>query len=360
MLTPSINESTKWLIFAGVVATGLLLYLLAPVLSPFLAGALLAYLGDPLVDRLEAYKLRRTAAVAIVFVTILIILVLVPLFLLPLIEQQLSALTAILPKYLDWFQQSVVPVISQALNIEGGTLDTSAIKQAIADHWREMGSVASQVVAMVSQSGLIVVAWLANAVLIPVVTFYLLRDWDVLMDRIRKLLPRRKEAVIVKLARDSDEVLGAFLRGQLVVMAALGVIYSVGLWLVGLDLALLIGMIAGLVSFVPYLGFIVGILLAAVASVMQFHDAYHLLFVAAVFGVGQALEGMLLTPLLVGDKIGLHPVAVIFAVMAGGQLFGFVGVLLALPVAAVIMVLVRHAVRRYTESGLYAGNNPPS
>jgi predicted PurR-regulated permease PerM len=328
-------------------------------LSPFLAGALLAYLGDPLVDRLETYKLRRTVAVTIVFVTILIIMVLLPLILLPLIEQQLLALTSNLPRYLDWFQQSVVPVISQALNIEGGVMDTSAIKQAIAGHWREMGGLASGLVGMVSQSGLIMVAWLANVVLIPVVTFYLLRDWDELMAKFRMLLPRSKETIIVKLARDSDEVLGAFLRGQLVVMAALGVIYSIGLWLVGLDLAFLIGMIAGLVSFVPYLGFIVGILLAAAASIMQFHDVFHLVFVAVVFGIGQALEGMLLTPLLVGDKIGLHPVAVIFAVMAGGQLFGFVGVLLALPVAAVIMVLVRHAVRRYTESGLYAGNNPP-
>jgi len=360
MLNPSINESTKWLIFAGVVAAGVLLYLLAPVLSPFLAGALLAYLGDPLVDRLEAHKLRRTVAVIIVFVAILVILVLVPLILLPIIEQQLAALTAQLPKYLDWFQQTVVPAISQALNIKGSAVDTSAIKQAIASHWREMGGLASQLVAMISQSGLIMVAWLANVVLIPVVTFYLLRDWDVLMGKIRRLLPRRKEAVIVKLAQESDEVLGAFLRGQLVVMAALGLIYSIGLWLVGLDLAFLIGMIAGLVSFVPYLGFIVGILLAAVAAVMQFHDVYHLLFVAAVFGVGQALEGMLLTPLLVGDKIGLHPVAVIFAVMAGGQLFGFVGVLLALPVAAVIMVLLRHGVRRYTESGLYGENTPQS
>jgi len=134
----------------------------------------------------------------------------------------------------------------------------------------------------------------------------------------------------------------------------LGIVYSLGLWIVGLDLAFLIGMTAGVVSFVPYLGTIVGILLATVAAIMQFQDVSHVVFVAIVFGIGQALEGMLLTPLLVGDKIGLHPVAVIFAVMAGGQLFGFVGILLALPMAAVIMVLLRHAVRRYTESGLYA------
>jgi predicted PurR-regulated permease PerM len=349
-----INSSTKWFIFAGVVFTGFLLYLLAPVLSPFLAGALLAYLGDPLVDRLETYKLPRTGAVVVVFVTIVLLLLLLPLILLPLIEQQISALVTKLPSYIDWIQQTVIPFISQALNIESGVLDMSSLKQAVAQHWREMGNLATKVVTMISQSGLMMAAWLANVVLIPVVTFYLLRDWDIVMAKIRKLLPRQNEATVVQLARESDEVLGAFLRGQLIVMIALGVIYSVGLWIVGLDLAFLIGMIAGLVSFVPYLGTIVGILLATVAAVMQFQDVLHLAFVAVVFGVGQALEGMVLTPLLVGDKIGLHPVAVIFAVMAGGQLFGFVGILVALPAAAVIAVLLRHAVQRYTDSDLYA------
>lgn len=349
-----INNSTKWFIFAGVVFAGFLLYLLAPVLSPFLVGALLAYLGDPLVDRLETYKLPRTAAVVVVFVTILLLLILLPLILLPLIEQQISALVTKLPKYIDWIQQTVVPFISQALNIESGVLDMSSLKQAVAQHWREMGNLATKVVTMISQSGLMMAAWLANVVLIPVVTFYLLRDWDIVMAKIRKLLPRQNEATVVRLARESDEVLGAFLRGQLIVMIALGVIYSVGLWIVGLDLAFLIGMIAGLVSFVPYLGTIVGILLASVAAVLQFQDVLHLAFVAVVFGVGQAMEGMLLTPLLVGDKIGLHPVAVIFAVMAGGQLFGFVGILVALPAAAVIAVLLRHVVQRYTDSDLYA------
>jgi predicted PurR-regulated permease PerM len=173
------------------------------------------------------------------------------------------------------------------------------------------------------------------------------------MSRVRELLPRRSEAVIVKLAQQSDEVLGAFLRGQLLVMLALAFIYSAGLMMMGLDLALLIGMLAGLVSFVPYLGFIVGILAACVAALFQFQELLPLLYVAIVFGVGQMLEGMVLTPLLVGDRIGLHPVAVIFSVLAGGQLFGFVGVLLALPVAAVIAVLLRYLHTQYKSSALY-------
>ena len=166
-------------------------------------------------------------------------------------------------------------------------------------------------------------------------------------------MPRPYERLVIKLAKQCDEVLAEFLRGQLLVMLALAVLYSVGLWIVGLEFFLLIGMLAGLVSFVPYLGFIVGIGVAGIAGFMQFHDIIHLVYILIVFGVGQIIEGMVLSPLLVGDRIGLHPVAVIFAVMAGGQLFGIVGVLVALPVAAVIVVLLRHVHERYLESNLY-------
>ncbi|MFT5520940.1 MAG: hypothetical protein ACI9IA_001540 [Enterobacterales bacterium] len=160
--------------------------------------------------------------------------------------------------------------------------------------------------------------------------------------------------MVTQLASEMDDVLGAFLRGQLLVMLALGIIYSVGLWMIGLNVALIIGMIAGLASIVPYLGFIVGIAAAIIAAVVQFGDFSVLLYVVIVFGVGQMLESMLLTPLLVGDKIGLHPVAVIFAIMAGGQLFGFVGILVALPVAAVIMVLLRYMTQQYKLSAAYS------
>jgi predicted PurR-regulated permease PerM len=189
--------------------------------------------------------------------------------------------------------------------------------------------------------------------LVPVVTFYLLRDWDHLVAQVRELLPRPVEPKVSALAGEIDAVLAEFLRGQLTVMAALALIYIVGLWAVGLELAFSIGLIAGLVSFVPYLGVIVGVVLASIAALLQFQDVWHLVAVVAVFGVGQMLEGMVLSPLLVGDRIGLHPVAVIFAVMAGGQLFGFFGVLLALPVAAAIVVLLRHSRDEYKRSGLY-------
>ncbi len=345
-------SSTKWLV-AGVAATGVLIYLLAPVLTPFLLGALFAYLGDPLVDRLQARKLSRAAAVIVVFVVILLVVLALPFILLPLIEQQISRLVTNIPRYIDWLQRTVAPFLSGTLNIDPGLLDMDAIKQGMVAHWRDVGGIAGRVMGTISKSGVAVLAFLANLVLVPVVTFYLLRDWDLLVEKIHHLIPRKQEPVISKLAKESDAVLGQFLRGQLTVMAALAAVYTTGLWITGLDLALLVGMIAGLVSFVPYLGFIVGILLAGAAAIMQFGDPVYLVYVAVVFGIGQALEGMVLTPLLVGDKIGLHPVAVIFAVMAGGQLFGFVGVLIALPVAAVIVVLLRHIYDIYTESELY-------
>ena len=192
-----------------------------------------------------------------------------------------------------------------------------------------------------------------NFALIPVVAFYLLRDWDLLVERIHNMIPRQFEVTAVNLIKECDEVLSAFMRGQLLIMFLLGCIYALGLSIIGLDLALLIGMLAGLASLVPYLGFIVGILAASIAAVLQFQEPLPLLYVLLVFGFGQLLEGSVMTPMLVGDRIGLHPVAVIFAILAGGQLFGFVGVLLALPIAAVIMVFVRHIYDRYKDSHYY-------
>ena len=348
-----INDSQKWLILIVVLSLSLLLYLLAPVLTPFIMAAFLAYLGDPLVDRLETYKLSRTLAVSIVFSIIFLILALVFILLLPMLESQLSYLLKSLPRYLVWLQQELLPALAARFNLSPDVFNVDALRQSIVQQWGSGGSIVLKIFKSISDSGLVVMAWLANLVLVPVVTFYLLRDWDVLVDRIHELLPRSKEPVIKKLVLESDSVLASFLRGQFMVMIVLGIIYAIGLKIVGLKLALLIGLLAGLVSFVPYLGFIVGIVAASVAMLLQTQDIMQLWPIFIVFGIGQMLEGMLLTPLLVGDKIGLHPVAVIFAVLAGGQLFGFIGILLALPVAAIIAVLLRHAHQQYLTSSLY-------
>lgn len=347
------SDSQKWLLLAATACAVGVFYLLAPVLTPFLVAALFAYLADPLVDRLQQWKLSRTLAVALVFLALLLIIVPGLFLLASQLEKQISYLVEKLPLVLGWLQETVVPWLSSTLGMEVEQLDLETIRQFLGEHWRSTGGVAAKVVAMISSSGLALAGWLASVVLIPVVLFYLLRDWDLLVGHLQSLIPRRRAGVVMQLARESDEVLGAFLRGQLLVMIALGFIYIVGLWMIGLKLALLVGLLAGLVSFVPYLGFFVGIIAATVASLVQTPELMQLIPVLIVFGVGQALEGMVLTPWLVGDRIGLHPVAVIFAVLAGGQLFGFFGILLALPAAAVIAVLLRHAHARYTDSVLY-------
>ena len=346
------TDSQKWFwLMAGLLLAGLL-WILAPILTPFLVALTLAYIGDPLVDRLEK-RFSRGVSVLIVFLIISLILVLALLVLLPLIQQQLITMGSKLPIYAERLQSYLLPFLNDLFGSAQISDSVERLKNALLSNWREATSVAASLVNIVSQSGVAFVAWMANMVLIPVLTFYLLRDWDILVERIHELLPRRVEGTAVELATESDEILGAFLRGQVLVMLALGFIYSVGLWIVGVDFPLLIGLLAGLVSFVPYLGFIVGVSVASIAGLLQFQDVYILLPIAGVFGVGQIFESFILTPLLVGDKIGLHPVAVIFAVMAGGQLFGFFGILLALPIAAVIMVVLRHAHDRYLRSRIY-------
>lgn len=336
-----------------------LIYLLQPILTPFLVAALLAYLGDPPADKLEALGLSRTLSVCVVFLGLSLVAIVTLLLTLPVIGQQLDILVDRIPHWLHIAQQSLIPWLQQQLGLPEDSIPSTDIKALITQHWSAAGSALTSVWKHVAGSGGALLAMLANLVLIPVVTFYLLRDWDVLMARIRDFLPRSIEPQVVALARECDEILGAFIRGQMLVMLALGIVYAVGLWIVGLELALILGLLAGLASIVPYMGFIVGIAAAGAAAWFQFQEPSMLVWVAVVFGIGQALEGMVLTPLLVGDRIGLHPVAVIFAIMAGGQLAGFTGILLALPIAAVLMVFVRHAHRNYKQSGFYHSGSEP-
>ena len=346
-------ESSKGIWLAIFVVVSILIYLLAPILMPFISAAVLAYIADPLVDKLEK-KMSRSIAVSVVFFVLSLSTILVLLIILPLVEKQIVVLAEKLPLYIDRAQNYLLPLLKDKFDFDVARFDLNMLKQSFSEYWKAAGGIAANIVSSISHSGIVLVGWIANFLLMLVVTFYLLRDWDILVAKVHALIPRNNEKVIVVIAKESDEVIGAFFRGQMLVMLALSVVYTVGLMIVGLDTALLIGVLSGVVSFVPYLGFIVGIAIASIAALMQFQEAMPLLYVAIVFMTGQMLEGMLLTPLLVGDKIGLHPVAVIFAVLAGGQLFGFVGILLALPVAAVIAVVLRHAHESYTQSELYA------
>ncbi|MDY0206942.1 MAG: AI-2E family transporter [Pseudomonas sp.] len=344
----------SWLLLAALGLGLLVLYQLLPILTPFLVSILLAYMGDPIVDFLERYKFSRTLGVVFVFVLLSLMMLLSMLVLVPMVGRQLVHLYEITPQLIDWLQSSAVPWIQVQLGVHTDISSLDNIKQLFSENMGKTTDLVQLLLSKVSASSLAFLGWLANMVLIPVVTFYLLRDWDILMAKIRRLLPRKREALTVQLLGECHEVLGAFMRGQLLVMLALGIVYAVGLMSIGLELGLLIGLLAGLASLVPYLGFVVGISAALVAGLFQFGvEWYPLLGIVVVFSIGQMLEGMLLTPLLVGDRIGLHPVAVIFAILAGGQLFGFTGVLLALPVAAVIMVLLRHVHELYKESDMY-------
>lgn len=354
------TDTQKWQLLAALLVLGALLYWLSPVLTPFAVAALLAWLGDPLVDRLERRRLSRGTAVSLVFGAMTLALVLVLLVLVPLLETQISRLIEKLPQVVAWVNTVVLPWVAERTGYSLDQLNPQQVIDALREHWRQAGGVAAAVLASVSKSGLAIVGFFGTLALIPVVAFYFMRDWDDMLARLRALLPRPLEPTISTFARESDEVLAAFLRGQLSVMIALGLVYTTGLMLVGLDLAVLIGMLAGLVSFVPYLGIIVGGGAALIAAAVQFQDWLHPGLVLVVFVVGQVLEGFVLTPWLVGDRVGLHPVAVIFAILAGGQLFGFLGVLLALPVAAVLMVALRHAHRRYLASELYGAPAAPT
>ncbi len=356
------TDSQKWLTLTFILVIGWLVYLLAPILMPFVFAAMLAYLGDPLADKLEVIKIKnfqlgRTNAVIVVFIAILFISATILGIILPKIEFQITHFINKFPEYIAWVNKSIIPWVEQRLGWDVSLIEEEKVISLLKTHWQKAGGGVMFFMGSVSKSSAVLAEWMMNLVLIPVITFYLLRDWDVLIEKIQNLLPRRTLITAKKLAIETDIVLGAFMRGQFYVMLALGVIYSVGLWVVGLNLALVIGMLAGIVSFVPYLGSIVGFSMACIAGILQFHDVMYLIPISIVFAVGQSLEGMLLTPWLVGDKIGLHPVAVMFAVLAGGQLFGVLGILLALPIASVIMVFLRHIHDIYRDSVFYSAEN---
>lgn len=343
---------------AVALLIGWVLSRLAPILTPFVLALALAWLGDPLLDRIEANGRSRITGVILVFTAMVLIITALLLILVPMIERQISTLIASAPQAQEWLMQRGIPWFEQKTGLEVMKwMDPDRLMEWVRSHWQQAGGVAKQFFGYVQRSGFAMVTWVVNLLLLPILAFYFLRDWDLLVERVRSLIPRNHVATITQLARESNDVLGAFIRGQFLVMIALGVIYAGGMTLVGLNLGLLIGIIAGLISFIPYLGATTGILMAIIAALVQSQgfDLQLLLLIGVVFTVGQLLESYVLTPRIVGDKIGLHPVVVIFAVMAGGQLFGFLGMLLALPVAAVSNVLLRYAHQRYRESELYAG-----
>ncbi len=365
MQSQSLDEIALFLKRLQWAALGLgalwLVWLLAPILTPFVLSLMLGWLGDPLVDRLQRRGLSRNTAVALVFTLMALVVLAALLILVPLIQNQIATLGASMPHYREWFTGTALPWLERRTGFEiSDWLDLEHMVALVRDNWERAGGFASTLLGYLQRSSFAVIGLVANVALLPVITFFFLRDWDLIVGRVASMIPRDHLDTVSRLALESSEVLRAFLRGQFLVMLVLGIMYGLGLWGVGLDLGILIGLIAGLLTFVPYLGPASGIILGVVAALVQYGDWQHVAGVLVVFGIGQVIESYVLTPKLVGDRIGLHPVAVIFAVLAGGQLFGFLGMLLALPVAAVTNVLLRYAQERYRNSRLYVGERQRS
>jgi predicted PurR-regulated permease PerM len=346
-------------ILAGLALLLWVLYLLKPIVIPFVGAFFIAYLFSPLVDVLVKIKLPRWLAISIVFIGIGVTLTMVLWFLVPLIWKQLMYARDSIPAGIHWVNATFLPWVSHTFNVVPMEIDTEQISKALMDYIQTNYSADSiQAMALrVAQSGLNFIQIGGVVVLIPIISFYFLLDWERMLQSLRRLIPRPYEASTLNIVRECHSVLGAFVKGQFLVMLLLGIVYAVGLQLIGLEIGLIIGMIAGLASIIPYLGFGVGIIAAVIATLFQFGlDWTQLLLVGVVFMIGQMVEGYILQPFLLGDKIGLSPVAVVFAVLAGAQLGGFLGMLIALPVAAVIVVLLKHARDNYERSRFYGSS----
>jgi predicted PurR-regulated permease PerM len=346
-----------WL--TGLVVFFIVLYLLRSILLPFVAGMAVAYLFDPLCDRLERRGLSRTWATTLVTAVFLLAGLAVLILLVPVAVGQLSDFVKRVPGYLgtlqtqllqlsDIVQAQVSPeTLQRVRDLAGGSLD------------KIFGWLTGLVTGLLS-GGIALANLLSLLVITPIVAFYLLRDWDRILEQLDSWLPREHADTIRDLARQIDERMAGFVRGQGTVCLVLGAFYAVGLSIVGLDFALVIGLISGLLSFVPFVGSLVGFAASVGLALAQFDSWLRIALVAAVFLLGQAAEGNFLTPKLVGERVGLHPVWVMFAMLAAGALFGFVGVLLAVPMAAVAGVMLRFAMQQYLDSDYYRGSGKAS
>jgi predicted PurR-regulated permease PerM len=350
------EQKQTWLWLSVGVALAVLLMLLGPVLTPFMAGAILAYALNPGVDWLDArrigrFSLPRPVAVAIVMLLFFAAILAVCLIVVPILQKEIPLLQEKIPSMLTRLNEVLSPKLRQfGIHVR---LDSAGIGKLISQQVAVADDIWGMVFASAKVGGLALIGWLGTLFLIPVVLFYLLLDWHRVVALIGGIVPRRWSGRAGNLAQEVDGLLAQYLRGQLAVMLTLAVYYSAALALAGFDIALPIGIITGLLVFIPYLGFGFGLLLATVAALLQFEGWYGLVAVGVVYGVGQVLEGFFLTPRLVGERIGLHPLAVIFALMAFGQLFGFVGVLLALPASAIVSVAVKHLRAHYINSTFY-------
>jgi predicted PurR-regulated permease PerM len=343
-------------VLVALVALGWLIDALAPILTPFLFGAILAYIGAPIMNALEQRGVGRTLGALLVIAALVGFLIALVLVVAPLIASEVNRIARALPDIVNRAQTVWIPWLNATFGL-ALALDLSALRTLASEHTDVLGPLSQRFLGSLKVGGQALLGIALNVTLVPVVMFYLLRDWPRLIAGVDGLVPAGSRATVRTLAREIDAVLSEFLRGQGLVMLALAAYYSIALWLVGLDYALAVGLVTGLLVFIPYLGFGLGLALGMLAALTQFTTPGPIIAVALVFAGGQLLEGFVLVPNLVGDRIGLHPLAVIFALMAFGQLFGFVGVLLALPASAALLVIARHVLARLRET---APTAPPA
>ena len=351
-LTPHQRQTLSWIALALLAM--LFVWLLAPVLTPFIVAGVLAYALHPAVEALARRRVPRALAVTLIEIALILAVLAVLLLIVPVMAKELPLMREQIPLLADRLNTGLSPWLAQyGINV---SLDTASIKafvlkylDANLEDWLTTALSSARI------GGSIVLAVIGNAVLIPVVLFYLLMDWPNLMQRMAALVPPRMREGVHSFAAECDSVLGQYLRGQLLVMLILAALYSIGLALFRFDLALPVGVFTGLAVFIPYVGFGLGLVLALLTGILQFASWYAVIAVAVVYGIGQLIESVFLTPRLVGERIGMSPLTVIFALLAFGQLFGFVGVLIALPVSALLVVAVRRLRAVYIESQLYRG-----
>ena len=344
------SESRKWFFLIIFIFTGVLAYLLKPILSPFLFAFILAYLGNPLVSRFQSGTLNRTLLVLVAFSVIFGSIILLMFFLMPILGAQIQNLVTNFPKGITWIRSALNTFLIKYSFTEIPALDKELIQSSLESNWSDIAPYLKNFLFKITSSGSFFISFFSYLVLVPVVTFYLLRDWDKLFSKLADVIPSKKQMIITQLVLEIDDILSEFLRGQLTLILILSAFYSLGLWYIGLELAVVVGLLAGVLSFVPYLGFIIGASASILAVIIQGGDTTLFTHVLIVLGLGQLLESVILAPVLVGERIGLHPLAVIFSVLAGGQLFGFFGVLLAVPLAAILVVLIRHWRRNFISS----------
>ncbi len=342
---------------AGLALVGLF-WALGPILTPFVIAAVFAYICDPAVNWMVARRVPRAFAVLLVIIAAGLALVTLALILLPMVYREGVLLVSRLPDLIEMFNAQLSPLLQARLGIDL-QLDAAQFRQLIADNWSSAQDILPVLIGHLKTGGMALAGFVVNLFLIPLVMFYLLQEWPRILAELERIVPRPWLARTVRILNDIDSVMSEFLRGQLSVMLLLALFYSLGLWLAGLKFALPVGVLTGLLVFIPYVGFGGGLLLAIMAALLQGEGWPPLIGVAVVYGFGQLLESFLLTPYLVGERIGLHPLALIFALMAFGQLFGFVGVLVALPVSAALLVGLREVRHAWFASPVYLGNEAP-